>query len=303
MSYKKPILVTGASRSGSTWVGRMLAASPSVGYIHEPFNVEHRPGICSAKFDYSRMYVSSENEHLYYNHLRDTLNFKFKLKEGIKALKSSKDVLLLLRDYALFLSYRIKKARPLVKDPIASFSAEWLSTKFNMDVVVLIRHPAAYTLSIEDKNWKPPFSRFLKQPLLMKDHLYPFEEEIKKQAEREHDIIDQAILYWKLIYHVFIQYRARHPDWMFVRHEDLSRNPVPGFQSLFSRLNLEFSEKIKKTIETYSSSSNALVGDSIRRNSRENIWRWKKRLSEHEIKRVREGVEDISRVFYSDEDW
>jgi hypothetical protein len=90
---------------------------------------------------------------------------------------------------------------------------------------------------------------------------------------------------------------------MFVRHEDLSRNPVPGFQSLFSRLNLEFSEKIKKTIETYSSSSNALVGDSIRRNSRENIWRWKKRLSEHEIKRVREGVEDISRVFYSDEDW
>ena len=32
----KPILVTGSHRSGSTWVGKMLATSPSVNYIHEP---------------------------------------------------------------------------------------------------------------------------------------------------------------------------------------------------------------------------------------------------------------------------
>lgn len=34
----RPILVTGARRWGTTWVGHTLALSPDVGYIHEPFH-------------------------------------------------------------------------------------------------------------------------------------------------------------------------------------------------------------------------------------------------------------------------
>jgi hypothetical protein len=34
---KRPILVTGAMRSGTTWVDGMIAFSPRVQYIHEPF--------------------------------------------------------------------------------------------------------------------------------------------------------------------------------------------------------------------------------------------------------------------------
>ena len=41
-----PILVTGAHRSGTTWVGKILAADPrQAGYISEPLNVLHRPGV------------------------------------------------------------------------------------------------------------------------------------------------------------------------------------------------------------------------------------------------------------------
>lgn len=35
---KLPILVTGSHRSGTTWVGQMLATSENIGYIWEPFN-------------------------------------------------------------------------------------------------------------------------------------------------------------------------------------------------------------------------------------------------------------------------
>ena len=38
----RPILVTGAHRSGTTWVGKMLALAPGVAYVHEPFNPLHR---------------------------------------------------------------------------------------------------------------------------------------------------------------------------------------------------------------------------------------------------------------------
>jgi hypothetical protein len=53
----RPILVTGAHRSGTTWVGRMLALVPGVEYIHEPFNPVGPAGICNARFDH--YYTSS----------------------------------------------------------------------------------------------------------------------------------------------------------------------------------------------------------------------------------------------------
>jgi hypothetical protein len=33
------------------------------------------------------------------------------------------------------------------------------------------------------------------------------------------------------------------------------------------------------------------------------MWNWKNRLTPTEIKTIRERVEDISKVFYSNEDW
>jgi hypothetical protein len=48
VNAQSPILVTGAHRTGTTWVGKMLAASPQVAYISEPLNVWHRPGVLRA---------------------------------------------------------------------------------------------------------------------------------------------------------------------------------------------------------------------------------------------------------------
>jgi hypothetical protein len=37
-AVKKPILVTGSHRSGTTWAGQMVAAAPHTAYIHKPLN-------------------------------------------------------------------------------------------------------------------------------------------------------------------------------------------------------------------------------------------------------------------------
>jgi hypothetical protein len=65
---------------------------------------------------------------------------------------------------------------------------------------------------------------------------------------------------------------------------------------------------MKKTIENYCGPKNpteAPINDvyCLKRDSKSNIWNWKRRLSRSEIERIRIGVEDISRYFYSDEDW
>lgn len=285
----------------------MIATSPQVGYIHEPFNLNHRPGICSAKFDYWFPYISEENEHIYQEHIHRTLCFSYNLAHEAKEIKSPKDAPRLARNFVNFLKYRISNRRPLLKDPIALFSAEWLASKFKMIVVVSIRHPAAFASSLKRLNWTHPFSHFLDQPLLMRDHLFPFESEISDFVAKKRDIIDQAILLWKLIHYMIIKYKKNNPDWIFLRHEDFSRDPVHSFKNLFKDLNLEFTEHVHRLISKYSDSSNpseALEGcQSIKRDSKSNIFNWKKRLTHSEIKRVRTKLEDISGVFYSDEDW
>src|SRR4029453_10926731 len=60
---RRPLLVTGAHRSGTTWVGRMIDLSPEGGYINEPFNPHHQPGICGCRFPLWFQYVNRDNEH------------------------------------------------------------------------------------------------------------------------------------------------------------------------------------------------------------------------------------------------
>ena len=311
MSSRKPILVTGSHRSGSTWVGKIIAEAPSVIYIHEPFNVDFPPGpgVCNAKFDHWFTHISTTNETDYYTALRNTIELRYGLWNALTNSRSLGDLKQTFVEYRRFLGYRFQGLTPVVKDPIALFSAEWLAEKFDMNILVLIRHPAAFVSSIKTHNWPFDFSNLVQQPILLKNYLSPFEEELREYASTDHDIIDQASLLWKIMYYVVLQYQKRHTDWIFVRHEDLSHNPSGVFQELFRRLNLEFTQNVSNAIKFYSDSENPRDVDSptgeisLRRNSELNVSNWKYRLNALEIEQVRNRVEDISRQFYSDQDW
>ncbi len=316
MNTIKPILVTGSHRSGSTWVGKTISYHPAIGYIHEPFNpvfYPHQAGVYTKRFDYWFTYISEENENICLTELRRSLNFSYSLSKAVQELFFPKidydydnlgEPLRILRDYVFFLKNKILGVRPLVKDPIALFSAEWMACKFNMDVIVLIRHPAAFAGSLKVANWKFPFSHLLEQPLLMRDLLAPFKAEIKKISDKEHDIIDQACLLWKILHYTIFRYQEDHKNWLFIRHEDLSQDAIAGFQRVFEHLNLDYSESIIQKITQYTRSKKELSRKANRvMNSKLNIKSWKNRLTPSEVKRIRNQVEDISSQFYSDLDW
>lgn len=165
MQNKKPILVSGSHRSGSTWVGRTIALEPTIGYIHEPFNPNPYPyqvGRYTARFKHWFMYICSDNEHICLRELEDTLAFRYNLSQALHQLffdRSHHDPiesLRILREYLICSKNRLIQVRPLVKDPIALFSAEWMAEKFEMNVIVCIRHPAAFVGSLKVANWKYP---------------------------------------------------------------------------------------------------------------------------------------------------
>lgn len=301
-----PILVTGSHRSGSTWAGHMLAHAPRVAYIHEPFHVGHRRGLCNATFDRWYTYICNENESTYLRAVEDCLGFKYHTLGGLSTINSLKGCARLVWDYLQFTTYRWFRKRPLVKDPIAVFSADWLARRFDMDVVVLIRHPAAFVGSLKKARWSFSFQDLLEQPLLMQHHLHPFEAEIKEYAGSEKDVVDQGILLWNVIHHVILHYRQRHPaDWLFVRHEDLSRRPLQAFQEIYDRLGLTFTKQIEREIARYSLAAPS-INDSttgLQRHSESNVATWKTRLTPDEIQRVKTRTHEIAREFYDQQDW
>jgi hypothetical protein len=307
MLNNKPILVTGSHRSGSTWVGKMLATSDLISYIHEPFNLECSPGICRANFSHWFTYITEKNEDRYYKVFQDTFSFNYSLQNAFTSLNTPKDIGRLIRDYTIFLTSRTLQLRPLVKDPIALFSCEWLASRFNMDVIILIRHPAAFVNSIKLKNWNFPFSDLLDQPLLIRDHLFPFESQIRESAEQRKEIVDQAILLWNLFHYMIIKYQNKYPNWLFLRHEDISLEPEKYFQHIFENVNIEFSEKVRRAVKASSSPTNSVNTSQnihfVKRNSKLNIVNWKKQLSESEIQKIRQETSDIACKFYFDKDW
>ncbi len=122
-----------------------------------------------------------------------------------------------------------------------------------MQAVVLIWHPTALAFSVKRFGWTHPFEHFTEQPLIMSDHLAPFEAKVRDYVIDEHD---HSILLWRLIYRAVYEYRQRHPDWFFVRHENLSAQPIDGCTKIFDDLGLEFADEARTTIEENFDSAN-----------------------------------------------
>src|SRR3972149_1862423 len=153
----QPILVTGAHRSGTTWVGRMLASHPRTAYISEPLNVLHRRGVYRADVERWYTYITEGNEDKYLPAFHELLNFHYHLFSELGSLRSQKDFLRMGRDLAIFMNGKLRGQRVLLKDPFAVFSAPWFAQKLNCQVVITVRHPAAFASSLKRLNWTYDF--------------------------------------------------------------------------------------------------------------------------------------------------
>ncbi len=306
MSNTSPILVTGAHRSGTTWVGRMLAANLQTAYISEPLNVLHRPGVYRIPVENWYQYIKDENEAQYLPAFHELLNFDYHLLAEIKSLRSRRDLMRMGRDLAIFAGGKLRNQRVVLKDPFALFSAPWFAQKLDCQVVITVRHPAGFASSLKRLSWPFDFQNLLRQSGLMHDHLEADRAEM--ESIKPDDMIGQSALLWRMVYRFVHSTSSLFPNFKIVRHEDLSLDPVGGYQVLYESLGLRFDDKVKNTILNSSSSENPskLAKNktySVKLDSRAALDNWKKILTSEEIIRVRKMTEGVSGFFYSDEEW
>jgi hypothetical protein len=285
----------------------MLDAADRTAWISEPFNLEREPPLLSPPPPYWFTYLTADNEARYVDGMGELLDLRFRYGRELRAVRSRRELLDSLRRWRQAHSHRRERRRPLVKEPHAVFSAEWLAQRFGFDVVVTVRHPLAVVSSWKRLGWPFDFGHLLAQPLLLRDWLAPYEPEMR-EAVGTTGVVEQASLLWRIVYEVVAQYRDRFPAFQIVRQEDVSLEPDTRFAMLYEALDLPLTERARSAIVESSDADNpaeVTLNDphSVRLDSRTNLENWRRRLTASEIARIREITGATSARFYSDDTW
>ena len=305
---KRPILITGIHRSGTTWVGKILAHDPQVTYISEPLHLKHSRGVFKHPVDVWYPYICEDNGEPFKNAFLETLQYKYHLLKELQNLQDIKAAGKLVRDFSVFQSSRLGKRRALLKDPFAVISVPWFISVLKADVVILVRHPLQFVSSIKRLGWRFDFDYLLQQPLLMRDYLESYRAEMEQVYSQRDDIVGQGILLWKIIYSIVSQYQNQGLAFMLVRQEDLSLNPERIYRDICDYVGITYSEDIRRAIIRSSRSSNLVEisvnhEHAIQVNSIANLTNWKKRLTDREIERIVTDTWDIAERYYQWEEW
>jgi hypothetical protein len=309
---RAPILVTGMTRTGTTWLATMLDASGAVVYINEPLNPRHPPGGSPGILDvppvaHRFQYICDDNESEFLEPYRELLRLRYHPLRELRRNHAPADIPRVARDMTNFALGRLRGKRPLIADPFATFSTDWFQRRLGCQVVLAVRHPAAVVSSRKRLGWKVDFGQLLDQPLLMRDLLGSRRTELESMLDRGGDLVGQGSHLWYGIYGSLAQ-RARTPELLVVRHEDLSRDPIGEFERLYRALQLPFTSRAKRVIERTSMAGNAseLTVDHphrVRLDSRANLDNWRRRLTAEELDRIRSITSDVAAHYYPDTDW
>lgn len=295
---KNNILVTGSHRSGSTWLGKVITSSSNYVYVDEPFNIgkKHVASPFKNQFEYlpGKTVTFQKKAKKYLNSFNSL--FAKSTFNNLIHIKSRKDIRKFLSEV------KSRTTRNYVyKDPLALLSAEWIYEQYGWDIVILVRHPAAFVASLKVKDWQFYFKYFNNQEVLINTHLRAYAEKIEEYTNNRPDIVKQGILLWNVLYSMVHYYQEKYNTrWYFVKHEDLSLQPMLAFEKLYNFLNIEMEDSVKEYIlETTSSKEQTL----LKRDSKKNILSWKNRLTPQEIQEIKEGTREVWKHFYTEEDW
>lgn len=301
---RKHILVTGTHRSGTTWVGRTLSQAENVELVYEPFNLETTRYNFEYKFDHWFEHVPTSPKRKEIENEFDRYIPNSALQYPVKICRETGYSLKTPLIYLKYLMLSAHRPRYLLKDPIALLSAGWLYERYDLKVICMIRNPLAFAGSLKKQGWDFDFKNFLDQEELMNTWLNRFKEEIEKTVQ-EGDFIDRISLLWNVLNFVILDYKKKYPEWFFIKHGDLARNPVENYRKMFEYLELDFTPVIKQYIVEFTSQKNPVEAKSNKyqpRDAKKTVKAWRDRLTEDEIARVKQATSEIYKELYPEYD-
>jgi hypothetical protein len=243
MTARSPILVTGIIRSGTTWVGRVLATGENTIYIHEPMNPQSSWNAC----------FPTPVTHYHLNN-KNGGNYIFLLKKLIElnpvfqgAWRNN-----IAEDRMKYISNNtnIENVNPqlIIKDPMAIYSVNWIKSVINGNVVFVLRHPISIIKSMLKLDWAKNlnFGAIKKQEMLM-DYFYSDlnekDNQIINSNWKNFSDVDKAVYSVRFFYLAICKYYNEKNEYTYISYENFLNNPYNNFLKLFEKLELKPSAK------------------------------------------------------------
>ena len=239
-NIKKPIIISGIPRSGTTPLGRVLSSIKGFSMIYEPFNVNQ--GIVDVQFNYPYpgKNISVEEFQSIFNNL---VQFKSSFKKGyLKHDSLAKRIFKTFFGNESSLSYfKAKKSSStnqlLIKDPFLLFSSEELC----LDHKVIICYSPLPPLAASFKRMKWDFKEY--EDLI---NFFPTNSIKSYRLQVSNKISSNvigAIQFYELFYY-YINNINLNKNLYFFSQENFSTNPIEEITNLLKWLELEVSDEI-----------------------------------------------------------
>jgi hypothetical protein len=285
-------------------VGNVIGQSNKVRYYHEPFHPargnKHNP----IKQFFKYIPETNNDQDSLEEYFKKLKQFKVPCLYDVSDIRNSRKISFFWHPLAQIISTLLQQT-PLIKDPPSLLMLEWVAKNYEVDIVVVLRHPAAFVNSAKKVGWHFGMNTFLQQDSLMRDYLGEYKEEMIKDLEERTNnefSVSNSLLFWRMMHSIIYQYSIKHPEWYFVKHEQLSKEPIIGFNKLFKYLGLPFTTRVGRYLQN--SSVVGTKGQSrLKRNSASLVKQWKGGLSQEEIDLIKSVAQKEWSLFYDESDW
>lgn len=295
-----PIVLTGLHRSGTTWVGQIVAAASGEPMIHEPLNLPHGMKGVPCWYPYhpggtpqpaeapNAKYMEGMLQDLIQGHARWVRkNPKASLYRKVgRAVFGTRAE----REYRAAFRNGVPE-RLFVKDPFCLFLSPYLIEQFNAKVVITIRHPGALIVSMRRMGWSPHIESLVAQHGLLTRYLAEFDERELIGRSSDDDIFANAI-FWLAAYRFSRDIAERYPENVIIlRHEDISLRAESSLALLVAHLEIQdglpkADAFVEKTTSGKTVVPTAGVLHDFSRDAAALAHHWKKKLPEIEKSRL-----------------
>jgi len=298
------LLITGAPRSGTTFLGNVLSLPREVNSLLEPFNPHG--GIPWVKQRYLYVPRAAELTTEQRAHFEDFFRYRFVQRTYVHRGDSSwarwrKRILFGSNVLAVWRAKLNPWAKvTLIKDPIAVFLTELLAELRPLVTFALVRHPLSYVGSLKRLNWDFRVTPLLEQPVLRERYLFDFDAEDGQSVSS----LEAAAWTWLAVNRYLLDAAERQPALHLLSHEVLSEQPLSATRFCYERAGLNWTPRVERYVHGRTNSANKPkprqgVAHDLRRSSKDIFTESAGLLDARERDRVLAITEPLSRRLYA----
>jgi Sulfotransferase family len=296
-SQSRPLLLVGIPRSGTTWTMQVLGADPNLNPLLEPDSEGTSAPAIWGKKDAGRFPALQPGDHDeryrgLWSWILDGAPRSLRLRVAAQILRpvqppgrtrflQGRRVPFMTIAGAIANHPRsgtrseLPNHRLLVKSVHAPLAIEWIAEEFDVDVLVLLRHPGNVLSSWLTLNLNEQFVHLEENPAVRTRLLNPWGVAVPGPDPLERMIFTIGVLSTALE-----AAASRNPRWLIRTHEQLCNDPGEEFKNLYADLGLTWSKAVEGFL-----AGNDRPGEGFRtqRVAAELPDNWKRRLTSHQV--------------------